>query len=55
VIASPAQILTTLVSFNQTNGRGPMAPVIQGIDGKLYGVTENGGAENYTDSGFIFN
>lgn len=36
-------ILTTLVSFNNTNGANPQAGVIQGADGNFYGTTSYGG------------
>jgi uncharacterized repeat protein (TIGR03803 family) len=35
--------LTTLVSFNGTDGSLPHAPLVQGQDGKFYGTTELGG------------
>ena len=35
--------LTTLVSFNGTDGSRPHAPLVQGQDGKFYGTTEIGG------------
>jgi uncharacterized repeat protein (TIGR03803 family) len=38
--------LTTLVSFDQTNGTFPQAGVIQGADGNLYGATLAGGSNN---------
>jgi uncharacterized repeat protein (TIGR03803 family) len=38
-IASYAQTLTTLVTFDATNGDDPQAPVIQGSDGNFYGTT----------------
>jgi uncharacterized repeat protein (TIGR03803 family) len=46
-IASPAQTLTTLTSFNGTTGKLPDAPVIQANDGNFYGTTESGGAHNH--------
>ena len=43
-VASPAQILTTLVNFDGSNGRGPeLMSLIQGTDGNLYGTTALGG------------
>ena len=42
-LASPAQILTTLVNFDGSNGRGPeLMSLIQGTDGNLYGTTALG-------------
>src|SRR5271166_1837884 len=45
-IASPAQTLTTLVSFDGTNGAGPQSYLIQGSDGNFYGTTMYGGAND---------
>ncbi len=39
--------LTSLVSFNSTNGAQPQAGMIQGSDGALYGTTLAGGTNNY--------
>lgn len=38
-----AQTLTTLASFDSSNGAWPAAPLIQGADGNFYGTTEIGG------------
>ena len=38
-VAAPGQTFTTLVDFDYSNGVGPHAPLIQGIDGNLYGST----------------
>src|SRR5215469_14287224 len=38
-----AQTITTLINFNQSNGSGPQAPLIQGFDGVIYGTTYWGG------------
>src|SRR5262245_29490101 len=38
--------ITTLVSFNGTNGSHPVATLIQGNDGWFYGTTSYGGANN---------
>ena len=42
---------TSLISFNGTNGAGPVAGLVQGRDGNFYGTAPNGGASN---SGTIF-
>ena len=43
-ISSPAQSFTTLDSFNGTDGNGPVATLIRGVDGNFYGTTSSGGA-----------
>ncbi len=43
-IAASAQTLTTLASFNFTNGANPRAGLVQATDGNFYGTTGNGGA-----------
>jgi uncharacterized repeat protein (TIGR03803 family) len=48
---TPDGILTTLVSFNGTNGANPYAGLVQGADGSFYGTTANGGS---ADSGTIY-
>ena len=46
-IAASAQNLTTLLSFNGTNGMNPyFESLVQGADGNLYGTTYEGGANN---------
>src|SRR5580692_3991332 len=42
-IPSPAQTFATLASFNNTNGSFSQAPLVQGLDGNLYGTTDDGG------------
>jgi uncharacterized repeat protein (TIGR03803 family) len=45
VASSSAQTLTTLASFNSTNGANPyFGPLVQGKNGSFYGTTFNGGA-----------
>jgi uncharacterized repeat protein (TIGR03803 family) len=44
---TPSGTLTTLVSFDSANGAGPIAELIQGSDGNLYGTTAGGGAYGY--------
>lgn len=51
-VPSPAQTLTTLADFNQTNGASPAARLTQGIDGNLYGTTLEGG--NAASLGTVF-
>ncbi len=50
-IASPAQTLKTLVSFNGTDGASPTSIPIQGSDGNFYGTTYQGGASNICAGG----
>jgi len=50
-IVLPAQTLTTLFSFNGTDGIYPNAVLVQGTDGNFYGTTGGGGT---TNSGTVF-
>jgi MYXO-CTERM domain-containing protein len=43
---TPAGVLTTLFSFNTSNGANPYAGLVQGSDGNFYGTTQNGGSLN---------
>ncbi len=45
-IAAPAQIFTTLQSFDSTDGADPEAAPVQGFNGNLYGTTQQGGAHS---------
>ncbi len=46
--SAQAQTFTALNSFNMTDGFGPVAPLVQGTDGNLYGTTFGGGANDST-------
>jgi uncharacterized repeat protein (TIGR03803 family) len=46
--------LTTLVSFNQTNGASPEAGLVQGSDGNFYGTTAFGGPGGSDTNGTVF-
>jgi uncharacterized repeat protein (TIGR03803 family) len=48
-IASRAQTFTTLLSFDGSNGSNPQpyGSLVQGLDGKFYGITQDGGANGY--------
>jgi uncharacterized repeat protein (TIGR03803 family) len=51
-ITSPAQVtFTSLASFNTTNGSTPFGPVVQGLNGKLYGTTLYGGGFTVCEQG----
>ena len=53
-IALPAQIFTTLQSFDGTRCAQPAAPLLQATDGKLYGTTIWGGLTG-ANIGTVFN
>jgi uncharacterized repeat protein (TIGR03803 family) len=48
---TPSGELTTLYMFNQSDGQGPIASLVQGTDGEFYGTTSGGGTYN---SGTVF-
>ena len=50
--SAQAQTFTTLASFDGTNGSTVTAPLVQAIDGNLYGTAEQGGANG---DGTLFN
>jgi uncharacterized repeat protein (TIGR03803 family) len=43
---TPAGTLTTLHSFNLTDGASPQAALVQGTDGNFYGITNFGGTSS---------
>ena len=57
-IASPAQTFTTITVFNDTtNSAQPNGPLVQGLDGNLYGTTVGQNtsiAGGYQDRGTVF-
>jgi uncharacterized repeat protein (TIGR03803 family) len=48
---TPGGTLTTIYSFNYTDGGNPEAGLVEATNGNLYGITSDGGA---TDSGTVF-
>lgn len=50
-IASTAQTLTTLYTFDFSHGRTPSSSLVQGLNGNLYGATLEGGN---SDDGTVF-
>lgn len=50
-IALPAQTFKSLIRFSGKNGSRPQSPLVQGLDGDLYGTTDFGGP---SDRGTVF-
>jgi uncharacterized repeat protein (TIGR03803 family) len=42
-----AQTYSTVASFDESNGKAPTTPLVQGIDGNFYGTTQLGGAHSF--------
>jgi uncharacterized repeat protein (TIGR03803 family) len=53
-IFSPAQTITTLLSFDGSNGSYPLGTLVQGSDGDFYGTTSEGGIYSPFLYGTIF-
>jgi uncharacterized repeat protein (TIGR03803 family) len=51
---TPSGTLTTLHSFDSTDGEGPGVALIQATDGNLYGTTASGGADATYPFGTVF-
>jgi len=51
-VTASAQSITTIATFDGTDGSGPLAGLVQGFDGNLWGTTTAGGAHS---GGVIYN
>jgi uncharacterized repeat protein (TIGR03803 family) len=54
---TPAGVVTTVYSFSGTygpDGSTPLAGLVQGSDGNLYGTNSSGGADGSSSSGTVF-
>jgi uncharacterized repeat protein (TIGR03803 family) len=47
VVTLPAQTYTVVKSFNGINGSGSVGPLVQGLDGNLYGTSYAGGTNRH--------
>ncbi|HUI85417.1 MAG TPA: choice-of-anchor tandem repeat GloVer-containing protein [Candidatus Binatia bacterium] len=53
-ILSPAQTVSTLLSFDGYNGAEPLAALVEGPDGNFYGTTSQGGINGPFSDGTVF-
>src|ERR1700675_1588999 len=51
VISSHAQTFTSLFNFTTPSGVDPLSPLVQGLDGNLYGTAARGGTGIGGDGG----
>jgi uncharacterized repeat protein (TIGR03803 family) len=54
VSSSPAQTFSVLATFNAADGNSPMGSLVQGLDGNLYGTSNQGGASPCSFCGTVF-
>jgi uncharacterized repeat protein (TIGR03803 family) len=53
-VALPAQTFTSLLSFDETDGCGPHAGLVQGTNGDFFGTTSGCGGTNGDGDGTVF-
>ncbi|MGA7379572.1 MAG: choice-of-anchor tandem repeat GloVer-containing protein, partial [Terriglobales bacterium] len=51
---TPQGVLTTLVSFDNTDGSDPYGALVQATGGNFYGTTPHGGSGGYSTGGTVF-